>query len=60
VGEVPALYEFFQKQPKDILIALAEEANNLPTFSNVDFGRQEICNSYQVATIVNFVNGQLI
>jgi hypothetical protein len=34
VGEVPALYEFFQKQPKDILIAsLAEEANNLPTFS---------------------------
>jgi hypothetical protein len=34
VGEVPALYEFFQKQPKGILIAsLAEEANNLPTFS---------------------------
>ena len=34
IGEVPALYEFFQKQPKDILIAsLAEEANNLPTFS---------------------------
>lgn len=34
VGEVPALYEFFQKQPKDILIAsLAEEANNIPTFS---------------------------
>jgi len=34
VGEVPALYEFFQKQPKDILIAsLAEEANNPPTFS---------------------------
>ena len=34
VGEVPALYEFFQKQPQDILIAsLAEEANNIPTFS---------------------------
>ena len=34
VGKTPALYEFFQKQPKDILIAsLAEEANNLPTFS---------------------------
>ncbi len=29
-----ALYEFFQKQPKDILIAsLSEEANNIPTFS---------------------------
>ena len=34
VGEVPALYEFFQAQPKDILIAsLSEEVNNLPTFS---------------------------
>lgn len=34
VGEAPALYEYFQKQPKDIVIAsLADEANNLPTFS---------------------------
>jgi hypothetical protein len=34
VGKVPELYEFFQKQPNNILIAsLAEEANNLPTFS---------------------------
>ena len=34
VGGVPTLYEFFQQQPKDILIAsLAPEVNNLPTFS---------------------------
>jgi hypothetical protein len=34
VGRTPPLYEFFQKQPKDILIAsLTQEANNLPTFS---------------------------
>ena len=34
VGKVPDLYEFFQQQPKDILIAsLAPEVNNLPTFS---------------------------
>ena len=34
VGKVPLLYEFFAIQPKDTLIAsLAEEANNLPTFS---------------------------
>ena len=34
IGKTPALYEYFQKQPKDILIAsLAEEANNLPSFS---------------------------
>ena len=34
VGHVPALYEFFQKQPKDILIAsITEESDNLPTFS---------------------------
>ena len=33
-GRLPDLYEFFQKQPKDTLIAsIAEEANNLPTFS---------------------------
>lgn len=33
-GRVPALYEFFQKQPKNIVIAsLTEEANNLPVFS---------------------------
>lgn len=33
-GQIPALYEFFQKQPKDILIAsIANETNNLPTFS---------------------------
>lgn len=33
-GNIPALYEFFQQQPKDSLIAsLVEEANNLPTFS---------------------------
>ncbi|MEP0769743.1 hypothetical protein NDA06_10700 [Trichocoleus sp. ST-U1] len=34
VGKAPALYEFFQKQPKNILIAsLSEEVDNLPTFS---------------------------
>lgn len=35
VGQVPALYEFFARQPKDILIAsLAEkEVTNLPTFA---------------------------
>jgi hypothetical protein len=33
-GDLPTLYEFFQQQPKDILIAsLSEEANFLPTFS---------------------------
>ncbi|MDJ0737327.1 MAG: hypothetical protein QNJ47_25235 [Nostocaceae cyanobacterium] len=33
-GNYPKLYEFFQQQPKDTLIAsLAEEINNLPTFS---------------------------
>lgn len=34
IGSEVALYEFFQQQPKDILIAsLAAEADNLPTFS---------------------------
>ena len=34
IGKVPALYEFFSRQPKDILIAsLTEEVNNLPSFS---------------------------
>lgn len=34
VGEAPQLYEFFAKQPKNILIAsLAEEADNLPSFA---------------------------
>jgi hypothetical protein len=34
VGQEPALYEFFARQPKDILIAsLAPEADYLPTFS---------------------------
>jgi hypothetical protein len=34
IGRVPALYEFFQQQPKDILIAsLAKEADKIPTFS---------------------------
>lgn len=34
IGRMPALYEFFQQQPKDVLIAsLSEEVNNLPTFS---------------------------
>lgn len=34
VGSFPTLYQFFQTQPKDSLIAsLAEEANNLPTFA---------------------------
>lgn len=33
-GKVPELYQFFAKQPKDIMIAsLSPEANNLPTFS---------------------------
>jgi hypothetical protein len=34
VGEVPALYEFFQQQPKDTLIAsLSNEINNIPSFA---------------------------
>jgi hypothetical protein len=34
VGRTPALYKFFQQQPKDILIAsLTQEVNNLPTFA---------------------------
>ena len=34
VGNFPQLYEFLQKKPKDTLIAsIAEESNNLPTFS---------------------------
>ncbi len=34
MGGVPELYEFFQQQPQDIVIAsLADEVNNLPTFS---------------------------
>lgn len=34
VGKVPALYKFFQAQPKDITIAsIAKEANNLPSFA---------------------------
>jgi hypothetical protein len=34
VGSFPTLYQFFQRQPKDSLIAsLSEEANNLPTFA---------------------------
>jgi hypothetical protein len=33
-GKHPTLYQFFAKQPKDILIAsLAEEANQIPTFA---------------------------
>ena len=33
-GKVPALYKFFQQQPKDTLIAsITEEVNYLPTFS---------------------------
>jgi hypothetical protein len=33
-GNIPALYKFFQQQPKDILIAsITEEVNFLPTFS---------------------------
>lgn len=50
VGEVPALYEFFQKQPKDTLIAsLAEEANNLPAFSRRSiFVGREYAIPYQV------------
>ncbi len=34
-GPLPALYQFFQQQPKDSLIAsLTGEANNLPTFAH--------------------------
>ncbi len=34
VGRTPPLYQFFQQQPKDIMIAsLTQEANNLPTFA---------------------------
>jgi hypothetical protein len=35
VGKEPALYKFFQSQPKDITIAsIAKEANNLPSFAH--------------------------
>ncbi|NEP40581.1 MAG: hypothetical protein F6K35_15610 [Okeania sp. SIO2H7] len=34
IGDAPALYQFLQQQPKDILIAsLSEEANQIPTFA---------------------------
>ena len=34
IGEAPELYQFFQQQPVDILIAsLVNEADNLPTFT---------------------------
>jgi hypothetical protein len=34
VGELPQLYEFFQQQPKDIMIAsLGKEATHIPTFT---------------------------
>lgn len=34
VGNNPSLYQFFQQQPQNILIAsLADEANNLPSFA---------------------------
>lgn len=34
VGEATQVYQFFQQQPRDITIAsIAEEANNLPSFS---------------------------
>ncbi|MBZ8181988.1 hypothetical protein G3T18_18130 [Oscillatoria salina IIICB1] len=34
IGHQPQLYEFFQQQPKDILIAsTSQEVNNLPSFS---------------------------
>lgn len=34
VGKEPALYKFFQSQPKDITIAsMAKEANNIPSFA---------------------------
>jgi hypothetical protein len=34
VGQFPSLYQFFQQQPKDTLIAsLAGEANNIPSFA---------------------------
>lgn len=50
VGEFPALYEFFQKQPQDILIAsLADEASNLPTFSQRSIlSSEEYAIPYQV------------
>ena len=34
VGQFPELYQFFEQQPKDILIAsITKEADNIPTFS---------------------------
>ena len=34
IGSYPPLYQFFQQQPQDIIIAsLAKEADNLPTFT---------------------------
>jgi hypothetical protein len=50
VRREPALYEFFQKQPKNILIAsLSREADNLPPFSqrSILFG-WEYANPYHV------------
>lgn len=34
IGRMPALYEFFQQQPKDIVVAsLSEEIDRIPTFA---------------------------
>jgi len=41
IGEVPALYEFFQSSLDILIASLAEEANNHRHFPTVDFGRQE-------------------
>lgn len=49
-GTIPALYQFFQQQPKDIVIAsISEEANNFPTFSQRSiFVGREYAIPYQI------------
>lgn len=56
IGSFPTLYQFFQAQPKDSLIAsLAEEANNLPTFTqrSILVGR-EYAIPYQLGYYLQF------
>ena len=56
IGDAPSLYQFFQQQPKDILIAsLSEEANQLPTFArrSILVGR-EYAIPYQIGYYTQF------
>jgi len=60
IGEVPALYEFFQSSLKHFLMRLWRKKQIITDiFPTVDFvGREYAILTW--ATIVNFVNGRLI